>query len=260
MRGELPDAAAGPGSSSAATRTASGDRRSCSCDAAERTGARCCAAPRIPRRYDHCTFENFEVHNPSHEIALPRGAAVGPRHGRRSSTAAVCCSSAHRARGRRTWPSRWRERWSRSKNARVLFCEQRELLKALQSTFDDAAGRSESDVLAPVLDVEVLVLDDLGAGRTTPWGRDVLHDLITARYNQELPLILTTNLAPGDEPPARASGRTADAALTLRERLGDALMSRLYEMCQIVRVAGNDYRSWVMRANLRSVAPESGAP
>jgi DNA replication protein DnaC len=89
----------------------------------------------------------------------------------------------------------------------------------------------------------------------------LLHDLITARYNQELPLILTTNLDLGDDPaPARAPGRTAAAALTLRERIGDALLSRLYEMCQIVRVAGNDYRSWVVRANLRSVVPESGAP
>ena len=27
------------------------------------------AAARIPRRYDHCTLEDFEVHDPSHEAA-----------------------------------------------------------------------------------------------------------------------------------------------------------------------------------------------
>ena len=38
------------------------------------------------------------------------------------------------------------------------------------------------------------------------------------------------------------------APLSLRDRLGDALMSRLYEMCRIIRVAGRDYRSWILHA------------
>ena len=36
--------------------------------------------------------------------------------------------------------------------------------------------------------------------------------------------------------------------LSLRDRLGDALMSRLYELCRIVTVAGRDYRSWILHA------------
>ena len=43
------------------------------------------------------------------------------------------------------------------------------------------------------------------------------------------PLIMTTNRPPHRR---RRRGATANDALTLRDRLGDALMSRLYEMCQ----------------------------
>jgi hypothetical protein len=57
-------------------------------------------------------------------------------------------------------------------------------------------------------------------------------------------IVITTSLRIGDEPELE-SGRGVDAPLTLRDRLGDALLSRLYEMCEIVRLEGKDYRALV---------------
>jgi DNA replication protein DnaC len=133
-----------------------------------------------------------------------------------------------------------------SKGATLLFYEQRELLKALQSTYDGVSGVREAEILRTLMEAEVLILDDLGAGRTTPWARDVMHDIIVQRYNDMKPLILTSNLATGgggDEGErSRSAKRSVEAPLTLRDRLGDALMSRLYEMCEILRLEGTDYR------------------
>ena len=135
----------------------------------------------------------------------------------------------------------------------MLFYEQRELLKALQGTFDAASPRRESEVLTPVLEAEVLVLDDLGAGRTTPWARDVMHDIIAQRYNEDRPMIITTNHLMGDEPATRrtASDQRLERPLTLRDRLGDALISRLYEMCRIIEIKGKgDYRLNMQKADI----------
>ena len=77
----------------------------------------------------------------------------------------------------------------------------------------------------------------------------MLHDVIAHRYNEERPLILTSNLAVEDDaetPAVRA--RAPEAALTLRDRLGDPLLSRLFEMCRILELRGKDYRSGVLHA------------
>jgi DNA replication protein DnaC len=225
----------------------------CACSARDRNAALLRLA-HIPRRYDHCSFEAYEEHDPT------QGAAL---------------------RAVREWALRWPVEsdqgillWGtpgtgkthlmvaavrylvREKGCKALFYDQRELLKALQGTFDAGSGRTESEVLEPILDAELLVLDDLGAGRTTPWARDVLHDIIGHRYNARLPILATTN-RPIGEPGGAAPSDPLREALTLYDRLGEALMSRLFEMCSMIQVRANDYRRDARRASFHNPAPET---
>lgn len=119
------------------------------------------------------------------------------------------------------------------KGVPCLFYEFGVLLKEIQASYDPASQTPESNILAPVYEAEVLVLDELGAMRPTAWVLDIMTQIIGRRYNDKKLTILTTNYQ--DAP----AGPTDEV---LEERIGVRLRSRLYEMCVTVVVEGGDYR------------------
>ena len=114
-----------------------------------------------------------------------------------------------------------------------LFYEFGTLLKEIQDSYNPETRGSELSVLSPVLETEVLVLDELGATKPTNWVRDTMAHVINSRYNDKKVTIFTTNFA---------DIRPSDKEETLADRIGERLRSRLYEMCTTVMMTGTDYR------------------
>ena len=121
----------------------------------------------------------------------------------------------------------------RTKGARGLFYDTRDLLKVIRSTYDPANRVEERDVLRPVMDAELLVLDDLGAERTTDWVDETLNLIVNTRYSEKRLTIFTSNydLIPDETDPR-----------SLLCRVGARMLSRLHEMCDFIHVDGADYR------------------
>lgn len=119
------------------------------------------------------------------------------------------------------------------------------LIHQIQATFDPASGGSKSEILDPVCYAEVLVLDELGAQKPTPWVQDLLYLVINTRYAQRRPTLFTTNcrLEGG---PQSLDGDVASLARRpppLEDRIPAALVSRLYEMARpVVFDSVHDYR------------------
>ena len=73
-----------------------------------------------------------------------------------------------------------------------------EILTRLRATYGPNNDESEDALLASLKVAEVLVLDDLGAQRSTAWAEEKLFEVINHRYNERLITNFTTNADPSD--------------------------------------------------------------
>jgi DNA replication protein DnaC len=128
------------------------------------------------------------------------------------------------------------------------------LLSDIRDGFN--ANRGHLDILRPLIQVPVLAIDELGKERGTDWERSMLDELISRRFNSGLTTLFATNYflreeeAPREAAPpgkwvnTRSAQFQRDAEfMTLPQRVGDRIYSRLNEMCTFAKLdPGSDMR------------------
>jgi len=117
--------------------------------------------------------------------------------------------------------------------ARGLFYDTRDLLRVIRSTYDPSIRTTELEVLRPVMTADLLVLDDLGAEKTSEWVEETMNLIVNTRYSERRLTMFTSNYPdiPDDTEPN-----------SLLFRIGDRMRSRLHEMCEFVVLDAADYR------------------
>ncbi len=100
----------------------------------------------------------------------------------------------------------------------VLYRSAPDLMDDLRAGFSTNAESPYADAFDQVKNVPLLVLDDLGIQSDTAWAREKLDQLITYRFNQELPTVLVTAL-PLEALDERLKSRLADPRLAKVLRL-----------------------------------------
>jgi DNA replication protein DnaC len=223
------------------------------CGCRERSlGSKLLAAAEIPARYARCSLANFKTDLPdaaerdqlfsAHAVSrryiegfiTDRGTFVEagliyigpPGVGKTHLAVAVLTEliSRYRVRGR--------------------FVDFTSLIHRIQSTFDPDAPDTKHGILQAVTDAEVLVLDELGAQKPSPWVTGILYLIMNSRYTNRLPTLFTTNLRLDRKRSGHSldgAGRVHDEEL-LSRRIPGNLLSRLYEMARPVVMDVADFR------------------
>lgn len=145
----------------------------------------------------------------------------------------------------------------RQKKARGKFYETSELLRLLRETYGTSTRINEMDILRPVMEAELLVLDDLGQEKTSDWVQETIGLVINTRYASRRPTIITTNLEDGPD---------SSDPNSFAYRVGLRTRSRLKEMCDWVPMSGVDVREIgphptpeeLARYQMRSPGAQSG--
>ena len=227
----------------------------CPCRIQRRANRRVTQA-QIPRRYEHCSLDNYDTQFPSSHRTLS-SAHLRARKFVESYpletagtglliTGSIGVGKTHLAVG-------ILQALVAERGATGLFYDYRDLLKQVQNSYNRQVAATELEILAPVFNAEVLVLDELGASKPTDWVWDTVAHILNTRYNDRRTTIITTNYA--NLAPLGAdfvTGNTARAAMreeTLGDRIGERMRSRLQEMCVVVEMQGEDFRQKVKRAS-----------
>ena len=91
---------------------------------------------------------------------------------------------------------------------------------------NEQSDETEADLFDEAREVDLLVLDDLGAEKTSEYVTDRLYVLINGRYEYDKATLVTTNRSLKE----------------LQQQVGPRIVSRLCEMCVPIEFPPEDYR------------------
>jgi DNA replication protein DnaC len=239
------------------------DRRVTRCDCQLRArNENLLAAARIPKRYEHCELasytSDFPGAHPSLAFAHLTAGKFALEYDPRDGTGLLIIGKI--GTGKTHIAVGIAKELILNKGAACLFYDYRELLKEIQNSYNTTVQITELDVLRPIFETEVLVLDELGAVKPTEWVWDTVSLILNTRYNNDRTTIITTNFedqpAAGVaiDPFAQFGGkqlRAATRAETLGDRIGERMRSRLHEMCRVIKMDGEDFRQKFRSASFR---------
>lgn len=176
----------------------------------------------IPRHFQDRTFDSYRVADTNKE-AFDLAQSWPPTEGKQSLlfmgppgtgkthlAAAIAIRQAERARS-------------------VIFGTVPSILGRIKDTFNKGESATEAEVKNAISNCSLLVLDDLGKEKPSEWVEETLYEIINNRYTKRLPVIITTNVGL----------KSVEARYQWN---GEAIVSRLFEMCTGVKVGGNDHR------------------
>lgn len=124
----------------------------------------------------------------------------------------------------------------------TLFISCPEFLLELREAMNDRGKNQgkKTQLLNIAKTVQFLVLDDIGAEKTSDWVLETLFVIINHRYEFKLPTVFTSNCNVAE----------------LDEKLGLRIVSRIIEMCRCIEFAGPDYR-FIKRKELKEAQHDS---
>lgn len=116
----------------------------------------------------------------------------------------------------------------------VVFISMPELLNKIKATFNSSNKETEVQILKALNVCDLLIIDDLGAEKTSDWVQEKVFTIIDGRYRHQKPILATSNIRPAD----------------LIDKIGKRAYDRILEMSQPIENKATSYRREIAKQRL----------
>ena len=112
----------------------------------------------------------------------------------------------------------------RNWHKKIIYTTSIDLLSEIRMGFKKNEAQ---EIVRDFEEADLLIIDDLGVEKITDWVNEIFYKIIDHRYNEMKSTIFVSNLS--DE--------------ELLVKLGERIVSRIYETCKGLKLTGKDYRA-----------------
>ncbi|MEJ5167439.1 MAG: ATP-binding protein [Thermoanaerobaculia bacterium] len=194
----------------------------------------------LPSRFANATFENFQTYKQSSLFQAKKIAEefakkfpaidygiilIGPNGVGKTHLACAILNRIYKEKG-----------------IKGLFLDYSNLNFQLKDTFSGSEEESTNSLIEMFIDAPLLLLDDLGSIKPSAWFLDTVYEIINQRYLRNKLMLITSAYQLSGE-----GGRE-----NLSGRIGDALVSRILEICKVVEIQAKDHRKEVFQAGYKN--------
>lgn len=119
-----------------------------------------------------------------------------------------------------------KKEWDSKATKKAEFWNTSELMQEIKDDFD-RRNADKSRVYENIMEEKrLLFLDDIGSEKLSDWVLERFYLIVNKRYNDMVPVVFTSNYSIEE----------------LAGRVGDRIASRIVEMCDVVKIDGEDRR------------------
>lgn len=155
-------------------------------------------AAKIPKRFSDKSFADFMVSSPAQQVALDACMDYVDNFSKHKREGRCMLLLGKVGTGKTHLATSAASFLINEHMVKAIYRTVGSVISDIKATFSDKSGDSEAHIMRELIGADLLVLDEVGATKQSEFELATLFSIINGRYEQGRPMIIVSNLSPGE--------------------------------------------------------------